>query len=717
MTKPTPYSYVTTGGVSNTRVKTSNAAATLADLHATPVTQLTTTSREYHTADKKTKTSIKKTLPYFVGGVIDGKRDDANVRSRTLLTLDVEQGPHDEPPPSPESVVEKLRNLGGAGWVYTSLSHTAEAPRYRVVLPIGSPLGAESTAALQASTQAAAKKLGIAEWTQPESWRLSQAMYLPAKLRGGEYYSALVEGKSWKAVTAPAPAKAIDKKIADIPDAKVDPVLHAIKAAGLYLRENPRHPGMHFITCPFIDQHEAENDTQTVYYEAHFDGNPRAAVKCFDTAPDHDGQHHLTYASLVASLRERGHLASDAALDQTPLDEYSVFDTKSHLGTVLSTEPVKREWVVEQFAPCGKVTVLAGPGGVSKSMLMLQLLLYASLGVRWAEFQVATPVRSLYVSYEDDRQELHGRVHTLTRALRDQDSGAFDVLYDVNSTVQQNVRMFAADDEAASWLLLTKPDRYGQPVRGERVEWLIGYIKERGIKLLVLDPAVYTHQLEENDIAAMATYMQTLTYIAKQGGCAVVVLHHMNKTGGWAQLDDINQGSLRGASSFADNARSVAVVVSMPIKDAEAWGLPATHETTGRYAVVKHVKHNYSAPLPTMVFERKGALLIPRPDITRLDKAVLEEVRERSKQQEATSRINTWVPRVLTALREYSGPVSQNQISLKLGTKTSTMKAVLEYCHVQDFVDITDGPNRSRLHELTQNGRNFLKLASKEVEE
>jgi len=711
MKRTTPYSIVLTGGVHNTRVTASAEEASLEDLYqqAGKPQELDTTAEDYHASTKVEQSNIKKRLRYFVGAVIDGKRHDSNVQARTMLTLDVEQAKDGTHPPAPQAVVKRLQELGGSGWVYTSLSHTNEQPRYRVVLPLGKHIsGDDATATLEASTRHAARKLGVENWLDAKSWTLSQPMYLPAKLKGGLFYQKLVDGKAWAPVGA-QPKEKVKSQPAEIPDERPDFVLQAIKQAGLYLRENPKHKGMHFITCPHSDQHTTESESKTVYYEAHFDGNPRAAVKCMGTGPDQDGHAHLTYESLVRWLKDNDYLTQDQQTEAGVLDDYETFDAKANLNNVLDREPVARTWAIDRFAPVGKVTVLAGPGGVSKSMLMLHVLIHASTGRDWGGFKVDEPLRSLYVSYEDDNQELHKRIHTLAHTLRAEDSGTFDLLYDVAGSIQNNVRMFAADDEAASWLMLTKPDRFGQPERTDRVEWLVGYLKEKRIRMLVLDPAVYTHQLEENDIADMAVYMQTLTYIAKQAQCAVVVLHHMNKTGGWSQLDDINQGSLRGASSFADNARSVAVVVSMSIRDAESYGLPAEHTTTGKYAVFKHVKHNYSAPMDTMVFERKGGTLVPRPDIVKLDRSQLQEARENAKVQEQERRVLQWVDKVLGALAETDDALSLNQLAVELNTRTNRIKPVLAYCEEQDWVEAEAGPNRSQLHSITKLGRSYLR--------
>lgn len=709
----TPYSYVITGGVANTRVHVEEDGD-LAGLAKTQPVQLDVTSIEYHNADKRTRTAIKKQLPYFVGGVIKGKRDDGNVTARTLITLDIER--HEKQttePPQPQEIAEKLEELGAEGWVYTSVSHTPKSPRYRVVLPLGKQLEVDgiedAQETLKATTISAAEKLGIGEWCTPESYVLSQAMYLPAKLKGGKFFSAVTEGRAWGVKQG---SKRERGQPADIPDERPDPVLHAIKAAGLYLGENPKHKGMHYITCPMLDEHEQENETQTCYYEAHYDGNPRPAVKCFDTAPDHDGHYHLTFKTLVRWLKDNGHLTQEEQDAAGVLDDYDIFDTKASIGRLLDSTPAPRAWAIDRFAPTGKVTVLAGPGGVSKSMLMLHVLVHAALGQDWGGFKVDEPLRSLYVSYEDDTQELHKRIHTLAEALRDQDAGTFDLLYDVSGSINANMRVFAADDDATAWLLLTKPDKWEQPARTERIEWLVGYLKAKSIKLLVLDPAVYTHQLEENNIADMATYMQTLTYIAKQAQCAVVVLHHVNKQTGWLTLNDVNQSSLRGASSFADNARSVGMVVNMPHKDAEQFGI--AEEDVKRFLVFKHVKHNYSAPMEQLIYERKAGALVPRPDVLKMGSAELAEARDAAKVEAAARHAEAWAGRVLQVLADHSGPITTNQIAGALNVTAKTrLKPVLDYCEMQDWIDVEDGANRSHLHSLTKLGRVYLRTLNK----
>lgn len=704
-----PHAYSYARGVLNTRVhvEEGDTLAELRERFRVPVV-LEMPSITYHNASKRARGDVKKSLPYFVGGPIAGKRHDANVQARTLLTLDIEAKEGQHPPPPPQDVLDALEGLGAEGWVYTSLSHTPSAPRYRVVLPLGEPIEGDDLheEVLKATTRAAAKKLGIDPWCTPESWVLSQPMYLPAKLHDGVFWEAYVDGRQWRTVRV----KEAPAQVADMPDDMPDPVLRALQAAGLYLREDPKHKGKHFITCPHAHAHGTTNDSQTVYYEAHHDGNPRAAVKCFDTDPDEDGVPHLTYASLVRWLREEGYLRKeDETADTTSvLEEYDSFAGRASIGRYLETEPAERAFAWDKFAPVGKVTVLAGPGGVSKSMLMLHLMVYGALGLPFGGFNVSGPLKGMYVSYEDDTQELHKRVHRLASALREQDDGMGDLLYDIKGALQKNLLLYAADEEATSWLLMDKRDQRSTPARTARVDWLVGFIRHARLKVLVVDPVVYTHNLEESSPGDMALYMQTLTHIAKAGDCAVVVLHHMHKTAQWATINEINQGSLRGASSFADNSRSVGVMVSMPPKDAPAYGLAADHATTSRYAVFKHVKHNYSASLGTTIFERKGALLVPRVDMPQLSPVEVKEKQEEAKARDRTTTLEIKAFTLLGwLLDQEGGSASVTMMRTGTGIRYALFKEVLQYCVDMGWLDHEQGPNRTVYYSVGVDGKEW----------
>lgn len=626
----------------------------------------------------------KETLPYFVGGVLTGKRRDEKVESRTLLTLDVEAKDEDSQPPAPEKVFTALKASGLAGWIYTTASHCVDAPRYRIVVPLAEPIAGEGKASdLKAATRRAAELFGVQEWCQPESWVLSQPMYVPAQLVGAAPpYSKVTSGTAF-AITRDGSRESLGQAraeivLADIPDRRIDPVLHALKAAGLYLGEDKRHAGKHFFRCPHAHEHGTSNDTQTAYWEAHFNGKPKPAVHCLDTALDEVGKRHLTYRGLVSWLRNEGHLAKTEEDEDTAevFEEPESFMANSAVGGMLDTDAEPLEFAIAGFAPLGMVTVLAGPGGVSKSSLALRLLLAASTGCPFGPFRVKQPMRCLYVSYEDDRRTFHSRLRSMYDALADSVEG---VLYDIEQ-IRRNVHIAAVAEDAESWVLMRKAERYGTPTATERTSWLAKILRRFRIRLLVLDPAAFTHRLEENDPSEMAAYMQMLGALAGQADCAIVLLHHMQKAAAWMALDDVNQGSLRGASSLADNARSVAVMMSVSKKDASKFGLPDTDETVSTYAVLKHVKHNHSASLGVHVFQRCGALLVPRPEVRRLPDHEVDELRASA---QALRRANKRDVRALKAV-EYllaydNEPRGTNQIRMDVFGGDSQTSTILKH--------------------------------------
>lgn len=713
----TPYSVVLEGGVLNTAVVPSRPTATLHQLyseHKKPV-EIPHNVDEYQAMPKGKRSKLKMSLPYFVGAVMDPpKRRDNNVTQRTLITLDIEQLEGSESvPPSPVELVKTLRELGGEGWIYTSLSHTPEQPRYRVVLPLGEFIeGKDATDTLKTTTHHAARKLGIEEWLDEKSWTLSQPMYLPAKLEDSQFKQWYVKGKAWKPVRTKPQRK--EGAPAEIPDERPDPIINALRHAGLYLEEDAAHPGRHYFTCPWHEEHTTTNDTQTMYMAAHFNGFPHWSCKCMGTGPDVDGKPHMTNGSLTRWLKKEGHLTAEEQAKEGVMDDYDTFQRSSRLSTLLKTPPPPQDWALEHFAPIGSVTMLAAPGGQGKSLLMLHIAMYGAMGLPFAEFKVHEPLRTLYVSYEDGKRLMYDRIVDIGQELREHDNGVLDTLYDVDGSLDNNLSLHKVEDDAQTWVFLVKPDRFTPAERTARVEWLIGYIKQAGIRMVVLDPMVYTHQLQENDIADMAFFMQTLNHIAAKADCAVIVVHHMSKMGKAEQLSDIDQHSLRGASSITDNARSAGVLIGLPYKDAAAFGIEEADVKD--YAVFKHVKSNYAAPLPMMVFQRRGRTLVYRAEIKRLDHNHMKLAREHKAEEDKQARIMAKAVEALKALDDHEEPISQNQVALHDGRhwNPAVTKAVLQWCEDNEYSESSyEGERKASKHSITPLGKRYLRAQLK----
>ncbi len=76
--------------------------------------------------------------------------------------------------------------------------------------------------------------------------------------------------------------------------------------------------------------------------------------------------------------------------------------------------PPVRHWIVPEYVPAGIVTMLTGDGGAGKSTLLLQLAVARATGQRWLGFDTR-PGTTVYLSSEDDADELHRRVHHIAK--------------------------------------------------------------------------------------------------------------------------------------------------------------------------------------------------------------------------------------------------------------------------------------------------------------
>jgi hypothetical protein len=213
-----------------------------------------------------------------------------------------------------------------------------------------------------------------------------------------------------------------------------------------------------------------------------------------------------------------------------------------------------RAWLLGVTFCRGFISGLVAQGAGGKTALrIVQALALATGRPLTGEF-VFQRCRVLIVCLEDNMDELRRRVRAA-------------MLHHGIST-----------DEVRGHLLLWSPaglkiaeqrDGSRQVVPGELDQQLRHIIVEREIDLVVLDPLVKTHTVEENDNTGIDGVAVILTRLASEMNCAVDVLHHERK--GTASAGDADRG--RGASSFRDAARLLYTLTPMTDAEREQFGL------------------------------------------------------------------------------------------------------------------------------------------------
>lgn len=128
----------------------------------------------------------KKDVGGFVGGYIpkNGRRVRGAVKERYLITLDADN-------PGEDFIVDLDMELGGMEYVlYSTHSHTADNPRYRVIIPVDRPMAPDE---YQAVSRRIADNIGI-EFFDPSTHQAERLMYWPSHPKDVEYVYQHSEG-------------------------------------------------------------------------------------------------------------------------------------------------------------------------------------------------------------------------------------------------------------------------------------------------------------------------------------------------------------------------------------------------------------------------------------------------------------------------------------------------------------------------------------------
>lgn len=183
------------------------------------------------------------------------------------------------------------------------------------------------------------------------------------------------------------------------------------------------------------------------------------------------------------------------------------------------------EWLWYPYIPYGKVTVLQGDAGDGKSTFILKLAAMLTRGepMPFTDGAGNKPVNVIYQSTEDDADD----------------------------TIVP--RFINAGGDTDRLLFINEKEQY-LSFSDER---LLEAIRQTNAKLIILDPlsAYIGESTSINSANEVRRQFRPLIDIAKEQGCAIVIVHHMNKAIGQKAL---NRGV--GSVDIVGAARSVLLV-------------------------------------------------------------------------------------------------------------------------------------------------------------
>jgi AAA domain len=237
-----------------------------------------------------------------------------------------------------------------------------------------------------------------------------------------------------------------------------------------------------------------------------------------------------------------------------------------------TSPPSPRGWLLGNTFCRRFLSSLFGDGGVGKTAVRYAQAIALATGRNLTDEHVFQRARVLIVSLEDDASELRRRI--LAARLH------FNI-----PAPEVDGWLFLAAPGAAGGKLMTT-DRHGRAVHGQLSANLEGEIIAHSIDLVMLDPFVKSHGVEENLNSAIDDVAQILSDLAAKYDVAVDVPHHISKGAG----DPGNANRGRGASSLVNACRLVSTLMPMSTEEAEAFDI--SEEDRRLYVRIDRAKVN-----------------------------------------------------------------------------------------------------------------------------
>lgn len=295
-----------------------------------------------------------------------------------------------------------------------------------------------------------------------------------------------------------------------------------------------------------------------------------ASVRVVRARTGKDAHDHFAAGHTVEEFEEIKMSFLDGELEN---EERSVKSLELQVRSFADIEAVEVDWLWHPYLPRGEVTILAGDGGIGKSLMALAIAAALSLGLMPISNAPCEPVNTLYVTAEDDpARALKPRLMKLSH-----DESRIHVL---------DCGIGATTD---NWL---------DVVRAACIEHNIG--------LIVIDPLqAFSGERDLNKTFEARRTMRAFHALAREVGCSIIIIAHFNKgTGGKAQY------RVNGSTDIVNAARS-AIIVGVVDKDGQ------------EIKVMAHVKSNYAQRGATLSFTTDdgtfawgGAVAITAEDIS-----------------------------------------------------------------------------------------------------
>ena len=282
-------------------------------------------------------------------------------------------------------------------------------------------------------------------------------------------------------------------------------------------------------------------------------------------------------------------LKLEAVAEEKEVDnEWDINDAAlvpTKLSALREEDIAARDWIIKGLVERGTMSLISGLGGTAKSSFLITLAYLATQprAKMCDMFSVKKPVKTLYLSNEDSEDELRRRFAAIRRGIRENDK--------VNGALQYDADKVDFVSLLAKPMILASEDGHKLKLNRSAIAALQHIILKGEYDLVMLDPIVAFHTINENDNGGMSYFVRNAIIKAVCQECNVGVLGAAHGSKNSSNNDDdleANTAANRGASAVADAARVVFRLANMSLKTAKGlYGAKAPPEVMAK-------RHQYS---------------------------------------------------------------------------------------------------------------------------
>lgn len=288
------------------------------------------------------------------------------------------------------------------------------------------------------------------------------------------------------------------------------------------------------------------------------------------------------------------------------------FKKQLDIRYTLMTKPPAQDHVLPGLL-AGTVGMLAGPGGVGKTMFELQVALAVACGGNicggmfdggaTGALMSTRPGKVVMVVAEEAVDVIWHRLHAVFSTLYPDLLGINMEPEELLNLLVENLNIYPL----AGVPRVTLMDQDLIPANS--FKQLMTACE--GARLVMLDPIRRFHTSDENNSGAMTALVQLLQEISSRTKAAVMFAHHTNRASTQLGQGD-TAGAARGSTALSDGVRW-QLNLSKPTRDmAKRMGI--AEDDAGRYVMADIAKSNYLPPQQTVMLERRTGGVLIRAD-------------------------------------------------------------------------------------------------------